>query len=173
MRGPSRLHLVLIAAIGVALVVLALRQERGAGIEVVRREAAGQLDQIVVHVSGAVREAGAYRLEPGDRVADAVELAGGLTGDADEAGVNLALRVRDEDHVHVPRVGEASGLVDLNSATASQLEELPGLGPVYAGQIIEERTTRRFVSLDDLVERGVLPEHVYEEIRMLVTVGSP
>lgn len=173
MRGPSRLHLVLLAAIGVALVLLVLRQERGVGIEVVRREAPGQLDQIVVHVSGAVREGGTYRLEPGDRVADAVELAGGLTEDADEAGVNLALRVRDEDQVHVPRMGEVGGLVDLNRATAAELEELPGIGPVYAGRIIEGRALRRFGSVDELVGREVIPEHVFEGIRTLVTVLAP
>lgn len=170
MPRVSRVNLVLLVAIGVALLLLALRGESGPGIEVVRREAPGRLDQVVVHVSGAVGEPGAYRLEPGDRVGDAVALAGGLTATADEAGVNLALRVRDEDHVHVPRLGEASALLDLNTATSEELEELPGIGPVYAGRVIEAREVAVFGSVDELVEREVIPQHVYEGIRVLVTV---
>ena len=83
------------------------------------------------------------------------------------------MRVRDEDHVHVPRVGEASGLVDLNSATAAELEELPGIEPVYEGRIIEARALRRFGSVDELVGREVIPEHVFEGIGTFVTVLAP
>jgi competence protein ComEA len=172
MPRVSRVNLGLLAVIAVALVLLALREESGPGIEVVRREAPGQLDQVVVHVSGAVAEPGTYTLEPGDRVADAVALAGGLTAAADEAGVNLALRVRDEDQIYVPRVGEASALLDLNTATSAELEELPGIGPVYAGRVIEAREVGVFGSVDELVERDVIPAHVYEGIRSLVTVVS-
>lgn len=171
----SYVNFVLIVANAIALVVLATRYESSSEIEILSQGAPGNLDGIVVQISGAISEPGVYRVDPGDRVADLVEMAGGFTSEADERQVNLALRLRDEDRIDVPWVaGRATvtpetALLDLNSATAAELDELPGIGPVYAGKIIEARELQHFSSSDDLLEREVLPEHVYEGIRMLVT----
>ena len=177
MRRPSLTHVMLLTAIAVALIVLAFRFEQPGEIEVIRQEAPGGLDQIVVHISGAVRVPGVYVVQPGDRVADAVELAGGLNDDADPRAVNLALRLRDEDHVHIPSVmagiatTQVEALLDLNTATMAELESLPGIGPVYAGRIIDARVVRPFASSDELLEREVIPARTYEGIRLLVTAS--
>jgi len=116
---------------------------------------------LVVHVSGAVAEPGLVELASGARVADAVELAGGLTRRADEASVNLARTVEDGEHIVVARVGErdASPLIDLNSADATALEGLPGVGPVLAARIVQDRKANGpFRGLEDLARvSGVGP----------------
>lgn len=107
---------------------------------------------VVVHVVGAVRVPGLYRLARGKRVADAVERAGGATGKADLALINLAAPVADGQQVVVParappdaaadgeaRGEAAAGPVHLNTATLDQLDELPGVGPVTAQKILDYR----------------------------------
>jgi competence protein ComEA len=117
---------------------------------------------VTVHVSGAVIHPGLVTLPTGGRVGDAVVAAGGLTGDADMARVNLARALVDGEQVHLPRIGEdppepvtpadsgspdtgvpssapGDGLLDLNRASAAELEELPGIGPARAAAIVEHR----------------------------------
>jgi competence protein ComEA len=118
---------------------------------------------VVVHVVGAVRVPGLYRLARGKRVADAVERAGGATGKADLALINLAAPVADGQQVVVPARappgaaagegggGEAAGPVHLNTATLEQLDELPGVGPVTAQKILDYREKHgAFSSLREL-----------------------
>ena len=119
---------------------------------------------VVVHVVGAVRVPGLYRLARGKRVADAVERAGGATGKADLALINLAAPVADGQQVVVPArappgaaAGEggggdaAAGPVHLNTATLDQLDELPGVGPVTAQKILDYREKHgAFSSLREL-----------------------
>ena len=125
---------------------------------------------VVVHVVGAVRRAGLYRLRQGDRVADALARAGGATRRADLALVNLAALVSDGEQVVVPRRGAAgagagggaaggaadatgvsTGPVHLNGATLEQLDALPGVGPVTAQRILDYRAKHgAFGSVDEL-----------------------
>ena len=118
---------------------------------------------LVVDVEGAVRRPGLVRLSPGSRVADAVARAGGTTRLADRSGVNLAAPVSDGQQVVVPRRGSvgsapaaagaapASDPVSLSSATAEQLDALPGVGPVTAQKIVDYRTQHgAFHSVDEL-----------------------
>lgn len=116
---------------------------------------------LVVDVAGAVRRAGLYRLPQGSRIADAVARAGGGTRRADLDLVNLAAPLADGEQVLVPARGAAaaggSGTpsptapVDLNSATAEQLDALPGIGPVTAQKIVDYRQAHGpFTSVDDL-----------------------
>jgi competence protein ComEA len=103
---------------------------------------------VVVHVVGAVRRPGLYRLKRGERVADAVERAGGAAGDAELGLINLAAPLADGQQVVVPARGPegvgapevaAGGRVSLSSATLEQLDELPGVGPVTAQKIVDYR----------------------------------
>jgi competence protein ComEA len=119
---------------------------------------------VVVDVAGAVRRPGLYRLSQGSRIADAIARAGGVSRHADPALVNLAAPLADGEQVLVPsRVPGVSGAgapaggpsptapVDLNTATAEQLDALPGVGPVTAQKIIDYRTQNGpFRSVDDL-----------------------
>jgi competence protein ComEA len=119
--------------------------------------------QLFVHVVGAVRRPGLYRLSDGSRVADALRRAGGPTGKAQLELVNLAARVADGEQVVVPRRGASvvgggsatpsvhSGPVHLNTATLEQLDSLPGVGPVTAQKILDYRQDHgAFSSVDEL-----------------------
>jgi len=130
--------------------------------------------RLVVDVKGAVHRPGVYRLGAGARAYDAVRRAGGLTREADRVGVNLAARVMDGGEVVVPERGgaavtstpTASGgaadgeagadvplSIDLNTATEQELEQLDGVGPATAANIVAYRQEHGgFASIDELDE---------------------
>lgn len=128
--------------------------------------------EIKVYVTGAVVMPGVYSLREGARLHELVEAASGARSDADLGAINLAARVQDEDHWHVPARGEAQaaqstasqgvseGKIDLNSATIEQLRSLPNIGEVRAQAIVAFRDTRGpFTAVDDLLlVSGVGPE---------------
>jgi competence protein ComEA len=162
-----------------ALFLLAIRSASAPPAIEVKVADAPVADGVVkVYITGAVVSPGIYEVQPGDRYADAIARAGGPTEDAEPLAVNLARRVKDEDHIHVPRQGEpvtvsAAGdpILDLNTATAAQLETLPGVGPVRAQQIVESRTKDgAFKGPDDLVQRKLIPQSMLEAIRGRVLV---
>lgn len=144
-------------------------------------------DAVVVHVAGAVTRPGVAELPAGSRVIDAVEAAGGALPDADLDRLNLAAKVADGQRVLVPRLGEAGavdptlessssgeitgGLLNLNTATAAQLEELPGIGPVLAAAILEERERRGgFRSVNELRDVRGIGEKRFADLRERVVV---
>lgn len=120
--------------------------------------------KLVIDVAGAVRHPGLYRLAQGARIADAVALAGGTTPSASLDAVNLAAPLADGEQVVVPAKGAAAaassagggspattGPVSLSTATAEQLDALPGIGPVTAQKIVDYRTQHgAFHSVDEL-----------------------
>jgi competence protein ComEA len=154
---------------------------------------AASADVVLVEVGGAVVRPGVYRLQPGARVLDAVNAAGGFGPRVDAAQadrqLNLAATVRDGDEIHVPARGEVAqapppsgaagsdgggaggAAIDLNQATAEQLDTLPGVGPATAAKIIAARTEQPFASVDDLAARKVVGPATLEKIRAQVTVG--
>jgi competence protein ComEA len=151
---------------------------------------------IVVHAAGAVRQPGIYLLPAGSRVADLLDRAGGPTAETDLDRLNLAAPLADGQRLYVPRRGEQApsvvgpdggtggsgagavagatpaGPIDLNSATAEQLDTLPGIGPATAAAIVEHRErTGPFASVDALLDvRGIGPAKL-DAIRELVSVG--
>ncbi len=135
----------------------------------------------VVYVSGAVAAPDVYRLPFNARVIDALQAAGGLIAEADISGLNLAAPVRDGEHIRVPFVGETvlatpaddqSGLLNLNRASAADLEELPGIGATLAARIIEWRNTKGpYQSVNELREVSGIGEKLFAQIAPLVTVG--
>lgn len=146
-------------------------------------EASGAVaPRLVVHVVGAVRRSGLYRLREGARVADALARAGGALPRADLAAVNLAAPLADGQQVIVPRrvplaAGGGSstgavvgGKVSLATATIEQLDELPGIGPVTAQKIVDWRTTHGPLRSVEELDRipGIGPARV-EQLRDLVT----
>ena len=109
-----------------------------------------------------------------------MDLAGGTTEQADLSQVNLALRVQDEDHFHIPRLGEnldaegangGDGLLDLNQASAAELATLPGIGPVKAQAIVDYRQEHGpFQRMEDLLLVSGIGSTTLEEVRDLVAV---
>jgi competence protein ComEA len=181
----------LLAVVGVlVLLVLVGRHFAGAGAPAAARpvvvEASPRSEAraaLLVHVVGAVRRPGLYRLRDGARVADAVSRAGGATRNADLALINLAAEVADGVQVVVPRrepvtasAGEPSGgspapsgPLHLNTATLEQLDELPGVGPATAQRILDYRQENgAFSSVDELdAVPGIGPARL-EQLRELV-----
>jgi competence protein ComEA len=154
----SRSQLIVYAAIAIAVLLIGARWIRsgseGSAGRAAASFAADSLPQgegagdVVVHVAGAVRRPGVYRLPAGSRVTDAVKRAGGFGGGANQDSINLAARLSDGQQVAVPGAGAASagaaapgqtGPISLGSATAEQLDEIEGIGPVTAQKIIEFR----------------------------------
>ena len=160
--------------------------------------------ELVVHVSGAVTSPGVVRLPPGARVDDALHAAGGATGEAELAAVNLARPVVDGEQIHVPVPGEEppavaapapaeegapagdatgagdgaaggggadGGLIDLNTASVAELDELPGVGPAIAQRIVDHREQNgRFESVDQLEEVSGIGPATLEKMRDRATV---
>ncbi len=157
----SRSQVVVYAAIAVALLLVgarAIRGEGGTDASFASGEAdsggkgfsiSGQSGDLVVDVTGAVQRPGVYRMPAGSRINDAVIRAGGPTSRAELEVVNLAARLADGQQVVVPeRVAGAAvaasgatedGPISLGTATAEQLEEIDGIGPVTAGDIVKFR----------------------------------
>lgn len=127
-----------------------------------------------VDVDGAVVRPGVYRLKDGARVSQAIDAAGGLTVEADVTGLNRASKITDGQKIYVPTVGEqqaaaavggaessaattpgagsSSGLVNINTASAAELQTLSGIGPSMAQSIIDDRSKNGpFASVDDLM----------------------
>jgi competence protein ComEA len=195
MPALTRPQLAAYAVAAVVVVVLGMRfmqgQARGGsgaaagGAQVARAPASVKIERPVstgalVHVAGAVRHPGVYRLHDGDRVKDAVERAGGARAGADVNAINLAAKVADGQQVVVPRRGAAAPAVgdagdgegavgaatqppvSLNSATAAQLDTLDGVGPATAQKILDWRREHGgFRSIDDLGEvPGIGPKRM-------------
>ena len=148
-------------------------------------EAAGTATPVVVAVVGLVARPGLVTVPTGSRVADAVDAAGGLLPGTDPASVNLAALVIDGQQIAVgvpgvvdsvptsPDGGGAGGggLIDLNSATASELDALPGIGPVLAQRIVAHRDEQGpFRSVDQLDDVPGIGPTTFAELAELVTV---
>lgn len=150
----------------------------------------------VVEMSGAVVHPGVYRLASGARVADAITAAGGYSPRVDagraDRELDLARPVRDGEEIRVPSrddpspypppaggsgtgaggggSGGAGGPIDLNTATAAQLDTLPGIGPATAAKIIASRDEQPFRSVGDLKTRKLVGAATFEKLRELVVV---
>lgn len=145
-----------------------------------------------VEVSGAVARPGVYTLAEGARVADALAAAGGPTEEADLSHINQAQRLADGQKIHIPTRGETAaappaalatgssppssatgsgGRLNLNRATAAELEALPGIGKTLSARIIEYRTRNgNFTSVAQLRDLKLLNNATYEKVKDLLTV---
>lgn len=149
--------------------------------------------EVYVDVDGAVARPGVYRLKDGARVSQAIDAAGGLTAEADVTGLNRASKITDGQKIYVPMVGEQqavaavggvesgaamnagagslSGLVNINTASAAELQTLSGIGPSTAQSIIDERTQNgAFASVDDLMRVSGIGEKKLAKIKDCICV---
>jgi competence protein ComEA len=141
---------------------------------------------IRVHVAGAVHRSGVYQLPAGSIVQNAIDAAGGPASDADLDRINLAIELRDQQQVYVPREGETNSqspisggersgttdaLVNINTATAAELETLPRIGPTMAERILEYREANGlFETIEDIQNVPGIGPATFEGLGDLITV---
>ncbi|MFC1600609.1 helix-hairpin-helix domain-containing protein [Patescibacteria group bacterium] len=150
--------------------------------------------EIIVEIAGSVEKPGVYNMPNLSRVEDLLIISGGLSADADrswvEKYINRAAKLTDGQKFYIPKENEQSdstsannlsresgGIlgesdnqnnpVNINTASQKELEGLPGIGPVYAQNIIEQRP---YSSVEELLSKDALKSFVYEKIKELVTV---
>ena len=159
---------------------------------------------LLVYVDGAVRQPGVYALSSGSRIRDAIESAGGLLDDSNPGTLNLAAFLHDGDRISIPvkveetttegSPAEASGAgtltdepqgaasptsapewpVDINTATQSELESLPGIGPVLASRIIDYRAENGpFSKIEDIQNVSGIGPKTFERFKDLIIVVGP
>lgn len=148
----------------------------------------------IIHITGAVNQPGVYQLDQGKRVIDAVKIAGGEAEGANLDAVNLAAHIYDGQKIVIPFIFEinndtlyssletvatpqrqmnfdSSSLLNLNSAESSQLENLPGIGPVLADRILEYRRDHgMFHTMEEIMNVPGIGEKKFESIKELITV---
>jgi competence protein ComEA len=187
----SRSQLLVYGAVAVALLLVGARWLRSADAAAPEQggvvEAGGEAGQgsfeveqggdgVVVHVAGAVRQPGVYRLPHGSRVTDAIERAGGATPAALPDGLNLAAELADGQQVILPSRSAASGSaaapgavdgpISLGTATIEQLDTIEGIGPVTAQDILDFRDEHGGVgSIEDLDQISGIGPATMEALR--------
>lgn len=130
----------------------------------------GTYETIWVHVCGAVANPGVYELPVGSRINDAVVSAGGFDEEADREIVNLVEEIADGQQIRIPFIGEqqvnaGNGLIDLNSADAKQLCQIPGIGESRAEAIIKYRDAKGgFESPEELMQVPGIKEGIYARV---------
>ena len=171
-------------AIGAGIFLFRSSSSDKGEIEIISADSQSQSGaKIVVHVDGAVAKPGVYELVSDARVSDAVSAAGNLAIDADMVKVNLAAKVSDGQKIYIQRIGESAtqnisgsagqqagvseSLVNINTATESQLDTLPGIGPVTAQKII---ASRPYSSPEELLTKKAVGQSVYGKIKDQITV---
>lgn len=155
--------------------------------------------EITVYVSGEVNKSGVVTLKEGDRLAVAVEKLGGTTKKADLNNINLAIRVKDEEHYIIPKIGEAkqenlkdvnntkdienaeiknentekdSSKININTATLEELDKLPGVGEATANKIISHREENgQFKTIEDIKNVNGIGDKKFEKMKELICVN--
>jgi competence protein ComEA len=164
-------------------------------VEVLQATTSGQLTgEITVEVTGEVIKPGVYKLPAGSRVDDLLIISGGFSAGADrdwtDKYLNRAAKLTDGQKVFVPSINQQSDvssakssggdqtisstissdsntLVNINTSSASELDSLPGIGPVYAQNIIEHRP---YSDASELVSKGAIKQSLYDKIKNLITI---
>ena len=133
---------------------------------------------IIAEISGQVTNPGTYEMRQGDRVVDVIKKAGGFTERCDKQYIdqflNQAALISDGQKIYVPEVHDSSNpvsasnsLININTASASELDSLPGIGEVRSQDIINSRPYSR---IDDLLSKKVISQSVFEDIKDAITI---
>lgn len=192
-RGYVTLSLVFILAFGGYIIYDHLPRPAPVEIIIPTPTATHTPMPLQVHVTGAVVHPGVYALPPNSRLADAIRAAGGMMANADPGRLNLAAFLQDSQQIAVPCVGTpmpaepppratgtpsmgaavagTAGKININSASAAELETLPGIGPVLAQRILDERQANGpFQRPEDITRVNGIGPSCYERIAPLVCV---
>lgn len=138
--------------------------------------------EIIIHISGAVKNPSVYKLKSGARIFDAVNAAGGYSNEADIDKINLVANIKDGEKIHIPYKAQtqqrnlanneySANLININTATEGELCNLPGIGPSLSKRIIEYRSTHPFSSIEEIKDVKGIGEKKFENIKNLITVN--
>lgn len=141
-------------------------------------------DMIMVHITGEIFKPGLVELENGSRLIDAVNETGGLTDNADLDKINLARKLKDEEKIYIPKIGEKNldnhdydsnfsnnnDKININDASKEELVTLPGVGEVLADRIIQYREKNKFSSIEEIQNVSGIGAKTFEEIKELIKV---
>src|SRR5215211_3613016 len=168
-------------------ILLGLVVARGPSGEAVTLRPATTEKPVIVYITGAVPRPGVYALPQGTRMQDAISAAGGFLAEAEKSQINLAALLEDGEKVDIPFIEGASPLIatpgpevvtstteliDINTASAAELDELPSIGPTTAQKIIDYRKQNGpFVTTEDIINVSGIGPGIYERIKDLITVG--
>ena len=178
---------VVIGFLGVGLLLLTTGKPRGEPIQLSPPPTSAPL---IIHITGAVNKPGIYTLPTGSRVGEAIDVAGGLAGDADASLINLAKLVEDGVQIWVPYQVEeiviqdnleivsdeptsiqSLNKININTATQTELESLSGIGPVIAKAIIQYRLENGpFEKIEEIQEVSGIGPVTFEKIRPNITI---
>ncbi|MFC1727446.1 helix-hairpin-helix domain-containing protein [Patescibacteria group bacterium] len=177
-KAPISLGFVGLVLVGIGTLSILLLQQKEPEIEIIPLEEANIASTLFVDLEGAVEKPGVYELSSDARINDLLIRAGGLSAEADrswvEVNLNLAQKLADGVKIYIPRAGEAPGgqvagsstsvtdQININTASAAQLDTLWGIGPSRAQDIINGRP---YQAVEDLSSQKVIPSNVYEKIK--------
>lgn len=142
------------------------------------------INTIVVYVCGAVKESKVISLSKNSRICDAIDAVGGLTNEADLTNINLAYILEDGEKIYIPKKGEEtensltfsnnnlkSNKININKATQTELETIPGIGPSTALKIINYRQTNgKFLRIEDIKNVSGIGEAKFENIKNYISI---
>jgi len=163
---------ILVGLLATGIILLASRP-RGEPVTILPSSTPGQL---TIYVSGAVASPGVYTLADGSRVQDAIQAAGGLVPGAEAERINLAALLKDGQQIDVPGIISSShvnaGRVNINTASVSEFETLPGIGPTMAQAIVDYRIQNGpFLGIQDILNVPGIGQATFERIKDYLTVG--
>ena len=132
---------------------------------------------IFIDIDGAVNKPGVYELKNGDRVIDAINMAGGLSEDAYTKNLNKARELVDGEKIYILTLGELeslneSSLININTASINDLMSLPGIGEVYANRIIDYRNKKPFGSIEEIKNIVGIGDKTFEKIKEQITISE-
>lgn len=168
--------------LGIGLIQIFGQKQASIKFEKGTQVAGAENSKIKVDVEGQVLKPGVYELSQDARVQDALIAAGGLRPNANRNAINLAAKLTDGQKIYIPAEGEVisaginnpnqgstlnPGAVSINSASQAEIEKLPGIGPVTAGKIIDNRP---YDSIEELLNKKVVGRSTFEKIKNLVSL---
>lgn len=144
-----------------------------------------EISDIMIHITGSIKNPGVFSANLGDRLQDIIEKSGGFTENADIKSVNLAMKVEDEMKIHIPSIDESvqysnndniqnnkanKDTVNINNATKEELMTLPGIGDSKSDKILEYRENKTFKSIDDIKNVNGIGEKTFDSFKDLIDI---
>lgn len=149
-----------------------------------------EINEMKVYISGEISKEGVYEFEDGDRLDDLIKKAGGLTENANQKDLNLAMRLEDEMKIYIPSIYEVSSddtadtipivtsdsketskdKININKASKEELMTLPNIGDKRADSILEYRESNKFETIEDIKNVNGIGEKFYQSLKDLITV---